>query len=191
MNLIQSQADDFLRFKFREREKYEDFVQELRWQLSEYHKTAHKLEFIDRVSSLLRNGYDKHLVKCQYPNDRLKCSVNRNYENALFFAQNEKEKLSEALDSSEISLPERSEINESLNQIIADLDKLKLGQQITYDDLFVEFEELKEMYFLNKKNWRQLVIGRLSEMVASGIVSETISKSIIDILEKHWAEIIK
>ena len=191
MNLIQSQADDFFRFKFRERGKYEDFVQELRWQLSEYHKTAHKLEFIDRISSLLRNGYDKHLVKCKYPDDRLQCSANKNYENALFFAQNEKEKLSESLDSSEISLNERSEINESLNLIIADLEELKLGQQITYDDLFQEFEELKEMYFLNKKNWRQLVIGRLSEMVASGIVSETISKSIIDILEKHWVEIIK
>jgi len=191
MNIIQQQTSDFYDRKFNDRGKYEDFIQEVRSQLFEYRKDVHKLEFIDHLMTLLKQGYDEHLNHCEFPNDRGKCFVNKNYENVLFFVQNERDEIIESLPSTEFSVQERTDINESLQKILADLDKIKMGQEITYDDLISELNELKEFYYLNKKHWSQLLIGRLTEMVASGVISETISKDIVETVTKHYAGLIK
>ena len=191
MNLIQQQTADFLDRKFDERGKYDDFIQKVRTQLYEYRKDAHKLEFIDHLMTLLKQGYDKHLTRCEYPNDRGKCAINKNYENTLFFIQNERDEMIESLPSTDFSPQERTDINESLQKILADLDKIKMGQEITYDDLIAELNDLKEFYYLNKKHWSQMLIGRLTEMVASGVISETISKDIVETVTKHYAGLIK
>ncbi len=52
--------------------------------------------------------------------------------------------------------------------------------QFTYDDLMEEIEQLKNYYFLSKKTWMQLLVGKVTEMVAGGIISETISKELIN-----------
>ncbi len=190
MNLIQQQASDFFSGRFREHGKYEDFIQSVRTQLFEYRKDVHKLEFLDQLMTLLKKGYDKHLFKCQYPNERNKCSVNKNYENTLFFIQNERDEVIEYMPETEFSQKERTDINDSLQKILEDLDKIKTGQEITYDDLSDELNELKEFYYLNKKNWSQMLIGRLTEMVASGVISETVSKEIVDTVLKNYTGLI-
>jgi hypothetical protein len=40
---------------------------------------------------------------------------------------------------------------------------------------------LKNLYFIGKKNWCQNLAGKSLEMVASGVVSETVSKKLISI----------
>jgi hypothetical protein len=191
MNIIQQQTADFFDRKFDERGDYEDFIQKVRSQLYEYRKDAHKLEFIDHLMTLLKQEYDKHLKVCHYPNDRGQCDINKRYENALFFIQNEREELIENLPSTDFTVQEKTDINESLQLILADLDKIKMGQELTYDDLLAELNELKEFYYLNKKHWSQMLIGRLTEMVASGVISETISKDIVETVTKHYAGLIK
>ncbi|MBK8547771.1 MAG: hypothetical protein IPL63_10430 [Saprospiraceae bacterium] len=191
MNLIQQQTEDFLDRKFNERGKYDDFIQKVRTQLYEYRKDSHKLEFIDHLMTLLKQGYDKHLTRCEYPNDRGKCDINKNYENTLFFIQNECDEMIESLPSTDFSPQERTDINESLQKILADLDKIKMGQEVTYDDLIAELNDLREFYYLNKKHWSQMLIGRLTEMVASGVINETISKDIVETVTKHYAGLIK
>lgn len=191
MNIIQLQADDFYKLKFRDKVSYKDFIQELRNELNEYNKENHRLEFVDRILTLLKVGYDKHLEKCQFPNDKLKCIINKNYENILFFVQNEKTNLIENLDKSNFTIEDRNTINESLKKILEDINLIKMGQEITYDDLSQEFEELKEYYFLSKKSWTQLLIGRISEMVASGIISETISKEIVSTVVRNYPGLIQ
>lgn len=191
MNLIQQQTADFLDREFDVRGKYEEFIQKVRTQLYEYRKDAHKLEFIDYLMTLLKQGYDKHLTRCEYPNDRGKCAINKNYENTLFFVQNERDEIIENLPDTDFTPQERANINESLERILADLDKVKLGQEITYNDLTTELNDLKEFYFLNKKHWSQMFIGRLTEMVASGVISETISKYIVETVTKHYTGLIK
>ncbi|QXP60267.1 hypothetical protein [Olleya sp. HaHaR_3_96] len=190
MNLIQNQAETFYEYNFSDRDDHKDFVQGLRIELDEYRKNSHKLEFIDVILKRLKLGYDKHLESCEYKNDRLKCSINSNYENTLFFVQNEKEGIIEKLDSTEFTILERKLTNESLTKIIEDLSEIKLGQELTYTDLYDEFQELKEYYFLNKKHWSQLFIGRISEMVAGGVISETVSKEIVTTVMKNYQGLI-
>jgi len=190
MNLIQQQAEDFYKSNFDERGEYEEFIGNLRIQLNEYRKQIHKLEFTERIMTMLKINYDKHLITCKFPNDRLKCYLNKNYENSLFFIQNEREDLLENLPESEFTNVEKFEINESIVKIIEDLQTIQLGQQITYDDILAELNELKEFYYLNKKHWSQLLIGKLSEMVAAGVVSESISKDIVEAVSKHYEGLI-
>jgi hypothetical protein len=191
MNIIQQQAVDFFERKFNERGKYQEFIEKVRTQLYEYRKDSHKLEFIDHIMTLLKQDYDKHLKVCEYANDKGQCFVNKNYENTLFFIQNEREELIEILPSSDFTIQEKTNINESLQLILVDLDKIKMGQELTYDDLLTELNELKEFYYLNKKHWSQMLIGRLTEMVASGIISETVSKDIVETVTKHYDGLIK
>jgi|TARA_B110000967_G_C18620187_1_gene428443 hypothetical protein len=190
MNLIQKQAEDYHMYNFSEGENHKVFIQGVRTELYEYRKDSHKLEFINTLLKLLKLGYDEHLESCQYKKDRLKCGINTNYENILFFIQNEKDEIIEGLDSSEFSIPERNINNESLTRIVDDLNKIKLGQELTYNDLYDELQELKEYYFLNKKHWTQLFIGRISEMVAGGVISETVSKEIVSTVLKNYQGLI-
>ena len=191
MNLIQDQATRFYEWKFNEYGTYQEFISEVRTQLYEYRKDVHKLEFLDYVLTMLKQGFDKHLEVCQHKNEKGVCDVNKNYENSLFFVQNEREEVIECLPTTEFNLQERSDINESLQKILEDLNKIKIGQEFTYDDIVQELNELKEFYFLNKKHWSQMLIGRLTEMVASGVISETLSKDIVKTVIKNYDGIIQ
>jgi hypothetical protein len=66
-----------------------------------------------------------------------------------------------------------------------------MGQEIIYDDIIDGIEELKNLYFIGKKNWYQNLAGKSLEMVASGVVSETISKKLIRIAGDTFTNIIK
>lgn len=186
MNLLQQQAKDFYHRNFNESENYEDFIDALRLRLYDYKKTVHKLEIVDQIMLFLKKDYDEHLKICRYPDQRDKCGKNKNYENTLFFVQNERDELIESLEPTEFTIKEKSDINLSLEKIISDLDKIQTGQEITYDDLYKELTELKEFYYLNKKHWSQLLIGKLSEMVAGGVISETLSKEIVKTVADNY-----
>jgi hypothetical protein len=191
MNIIQQQAAYFYKYEFDEDKSYEDFIQSVRLQLHEYRKEPHKLEFVDHLMTLLKKDYDKHLTTCSYPKEKGTCPTNFKYENCLFFIQNERDEIIENLQGIEFTMPERNDINESLQKIIADLELIKMGQELTYDDLVDELNELKEFYFLNKKNWSQMLIGKLLEMVASGVISEATSKAIVATISENYKGLIQ
>jgi len=76
-------------------------------------------------------------------------------------------------------------MNQKLDSILADMEKLKAGQEVIWtdfrDDIRAfrrEMEEMKDLYSLGKHNWRQLMLGKLAEMIAAGIVADTFSKRI-------------
>jgi len=77
-------------------------------------------------------------------------------------------------------------LNSKIDEVLENLSSLKAGQEV----LFEELTELKSMYLLSKKNWRQLFIGKLNEMVASGIISEVVSKRIAEVVNPVFDNII-
>lgn len=186
MNLIQKQAKEFLDYNFNIGDLYKNFISKVRNQLLEYKKTPHKIEFIDYLNKSIKIEYDTHLQECQ---DLKNCSYNRFYENVLFFLQEEIEELELHLTPIDFKKDDRKNINETLQKILDNLNTLQLGQEITYNDLFEEFEELKDLYFLSKKHWTEVFVGKLSEMVAGGILSETVSKQIIELIKSNYSDL--
>lgn len=69
----------------------------------------------------------------------------------------------------------QEEINTKIDTIISELEKLGLGQEILYEEL----EELKELYSkLDKKNWGQVLKGKLIDLGLSKVISSDTMKAI-------------
>lgn len=185
MNLIQEQASEFYRdsaYVYRHTD-YKPFIESVRSNLYEYRKIAHKIEFIDTLINRMKQEYDEHLLVCKFP---LTCDKNKFYKNSLFFLQEEVDDLEQQLPSTEFSRTQKQETVMALNTLIADLNTLKAGQQVTYEDLMQEFKDLRDFLYLDKANFTQLLLGKITEMAAGGIVSETISKSLLDLIKDHY-----
>ena len=183
MNLITWQAEDFFSGQFIDGfGNHKTVIGELRNELYEYRKIAHKINFLQDIMRLTKVAYDEHYEKCQ---DKENCQQNIFYQNVLFFMQNELDGLQEDLPREDFSIPEQLQANTQLGVMLEELQKIQLGQQFTYDDLMKEVQELRELYFLNKKNWMQLFTGKITEMVAGGVISETVSKNIVELIRSH------
>jgi hypothetical protein len=141
---------------------------------------------MERLIYLYKDSYDKHLLICN-ATDKAECPSNRFHEDILFFLQEQLEDLETNLDVDEFSPTEKKVANDNLEKILYEINLLKLGQEIKYDDFKNEFEELKDYYFLNKKNWTEMFIGKLTQMVASGIIGETVSKEIVNFIKDNYS----
>ena len=131
-------------------------------------------------------GFDKHIPVCTTEAPKV-CGINRFYEDSLFFMQQEIEELIGELDGSDFQEDEKLQYSGSMELIVEDLKLLKLGQEVIYDDLLSELNELKEYYFLEKSSWKQLMLGKLTEMIAGGVISETVSKEIVNLVNMKFS----
>jgi dsDNA-binding SOS-regulon protein len=79
-------------------------------------------------------------------------------------------------------------ISKKIDLIILRLEKLGYGQEI----LFEELEELKDLYTkLNKKNWSQILKGKLLDMVGKKIIDMTVVQLVSDdFLEKDFTKLL-
>ena len=188
MNLIQKQADQFLTLNYLEKytgyvEGHRKLIEDVQQRLWDYKKDSHKLEFLDHIKTQVKKEYDEHMP-CPIDKGCTSCEL---FENSLFFLQEEVEEIEVRLSPEEFRRHERIELNQTLQTILSELNHLKVGQQITYDDLDQAIQQLKDFYFLNKTNWMQLLLGKLTEMVAGGIISETASKSILGVIKAKYS----
>ena len=189
MNLIQKQAADFYTSSAHASGYgyHKPFVDEVKNTLYDYRKTSHKIEFLDTVMNLTKQEYDEHMLICKTP---LTCGKNKFYENSLFFLQEEVEDLEQQLPATELTRVQKQEASVTLDAFVADLNNLKFGQQVTYEDLMQEFKDLREFLYLDKKNLTQLLLGKITEMTAGGMVSETVSKSLLGLVKELYSSLI-
>lgn len=181
MNLIERQAGEFYKKKTTVYfNSYQDYVREVKNELYEYSQTSHKIQFLEMVMFKAREEYDRHLPDCTAPNTY---PTNFYYESVIFFLNEIRQDLSKELTKEEFQESDVLRYKTGIDEILAKLNNLELGQQLTYDDFKDEFEEMKSLFYMNKKSWKQMLTGKLVEMVASGVVSETVSKSIVESFE--------
>jgi hypothetical protein len=65
----------------------------------------------------------------------------------------------------------QNELNKKVDEIIAGLKKQGLGQEILFDEL----QELKELYSkLDKKNWGQVLKGKLIDLGLAEVINREI-----------------
>jgi hypothetical protein len=84
--------------------------------------------------------------------------------------------------SSDFTHEELIILNKKLDQTLEQLSRLEFGQQITYDNLKEEINELKELtQAINKKNWFQLLQGKLVS-IGLGKISDQVLEVIKDTL---------
>lgn len=77
----------------------------------------------------------------------------------------------------------QEELNSKIDEIIESLRKQDIGQEI----LFNELQDLKELYpKLNKKNWGQILKGKLLDLGIAQVINEEIASNIFKELTNQY-----
>jgi hypothetical protein len=183
MEIVRKQASSFIEQELMTSTDI-DLIDNLKSKLYKYSRIPDKIAFIEECLIKIREAKDEHLVTCTNP---LKCHEVASYDNMIFFTEQELE--DNGISNKDIlSTSDSITLTSKLDDLIAelrnlqnDVDSLKVGQQITYDDFIEQFENLKKQTYLDKKTWRQVFIGKLFEMTLSGVISDTLSKKIMEL----------
>jgi len=167
-------------------ESYQKALTNVKRAASEIYSKLDKIKFFNIHLELTNEKYQEHLKVCT---NKENCDTNKEYEAIIYFLGQEMEKLDVKINEDTFSVEEKNTEDNRLDKILKDLEELKFGHQIIYDDLLKEINELKEFYFLGKKKWYQLFAGKFVDMAISGVVSETVSKQIIESLKSEFIKI--
>jgi hypothetical protein len=168
-------------------DNYKDVINKIRYGANDINSKLDKIKFLNIHLDLTNDEYNKHLLVCTNPEQ---CQENIDYESIAYFLRQELENLDVTINEDTFTVEEKNKEDEKLDRILRDMQELKLGHQIIYDDLLSEINELRELYFLGKKKWHQMLAGKFVDMAVSGVVSETISKQIIESIKPDFTKFI-
>jgi hypothetical protein len=188
MNYVNKRADKFVeRYISRQISDHQDVIDAAKSEIYNIESDLDKVTFLRIVLESNAKTYQEHLLVCT---DKTGCQSNYDHESIAYFLTQELNGLGIRTDNDQFTVEEKRDSESKLDQIINDLQTLKDGHQIIYDDLRAEIEELKELFILGKRKWFQLLSGKTADMVTSGIISETASKQIVTEFEKGFQKLL-
>jgi hypothetical protein len=157
-----------------------DSVNDIKLLTYDFDSKLDKIKFLSFHIDWVSEKYQEHLKVCHDPDS---CSDNENNETFLFYIQQELKSLGVKVDEDTFTFEEKNFSESKLDQILKYFEEIKLGNQIIYDDILKEIQELKDLHFLGKKKWYQLLAGKITEMTIGGVISETVSKDLISVIK--------
>ncbi|CAN5504647.1 hypothetical protein BH23BAC1_BH23BAC1_30690 [soil metagenome] len=175
MDIVLQKAKKFYKHNLVDSITFDDALAQTINETNTFFGTTDKLSFLKFLIEKQSEEIKDHERFCI--EDPEECDYSMTLRFYVFALENEVKRLSHAADK--FNETELFEIRGKLDKIISDMIILKYGNEIIYDDFLKEFEELRDSVNLGKKTWRQLLLGKMFEMTASGIVSEKVSKGII------------
>lgn len=177
MDIITRLAQEFAEFQLHSVKDPDDVVNKTRLKLNDLDDPLDQAKFINVLIEKNRYLYETHLKTCT---DKIKCPINYGHEVIAFFLNQELKRIGVKVNTDTFSNSEQEICNEKIDSIFEEIQTLKDGQQIIYEDLLRELNELKNLYFLGKRQWHQIWLGKVFDMTISGIIGETVSKYIIN-----------
>ena len=168
-------------------DNYKDVINTIRYSANDIDAKLDKIKFLSIHLDLVNEKYDKHLLSCTNPEN---CKDNRDFESIAYFLRQELGRLDVPINEDTFTIEDKAIGEEKLDSILNKIEELKLGHQIIYDDLLHEINELRELYFLGKRKWHQILAGKFVDMTVSGVISESISKEIIDSIKPDFTRLI-
>lgn len=160
---------------------YERILSDVRNKASDIDNKLDRIKFLNVVLEKNKSIYESHKLVCKKPTE---CQQNENHETISYYLVQELNRLDVHFEEDVFTEEEKATANDKLDKILEELAFLKNGQQLIYEDLINEINELRSLHFLGKKKWYQLLLGKSTDMVLSGIVSETVSKEIITTIKE-------
>lgn len=182
MDLIKHLAEDIVIDKIDgQYPEYEIIIDLVKTKLYDINNVSDKIKFLNIILEGNSKAYDLHKPGCIQPQT---CPNNISHESISYYLGQELEKVGVIINEDAFTAEDKIASNEKLEKILQELQSLKDGQQIIYEQMVKEVDDLKELYYLGKKRWYRQLAGTAVEMTASGIISETVSKNIIDIVKQ-------
>ncbi|MCF6352512.1 MAG: hypothetical protein L3J06_05845 [Cyclobacteriaceae bacterium] len=187
-DIVEEKATEFVRWNLDSANSTDEFISDLESELYKFNREKDKLSYLTVISAFVLEESNKHSEECTRPKN---CTTSKRHREATFFINQMLEEYEIGINNDQVfSFDEKYENNRKLDSLIEEVQKLRTGQEIIYDDLIKEIEELKNLYFIGKKNWYQNLAGKSFEMVASGVVSEAISKKLLTIAGTTFTNLI-
>lgn len=186
MNVIEKEALEYAEYEFFNGElnsTIDSLSRELATKLYSLKRKKDKLFFLNILREKVLIQKLEHEKTCNNVN----CVISQQKEKGLFVIDQQVEEISESYEyqskhSDEFSSEQKSELHNALNKIKDKLTELGFGQQIIFD----EMDELKEHLNLGKKNWFQLLKGKLFDLTVSKALEKTIVNEIYKTLSKGF-----
>ena len=115
------------------------------------------------------------------------CRFSKFYKVVLFFLQNELDFQEKDLPFSYFKRNERVQIDHDVEAIVNFLPVLKQSDRNKYIRFRLELSEMKNYYFLDKKNWKQLFLGKVLVLENTRILTHEESTALISRIESTYA----
>lgn len=161
----------------------EEVVNEAKTELYNIDSELDKITFLRVVLEDNAKELKDHHLHC---NNGVNCQTDYDRESVSYFLTQELNKLGIITNNDQFTIEEKEVVESRLDKVLSDLQSLKDGQQIIYEEL----NSLKELFILGKKTWVQLLLGKTREMVISGVISETVSKEIVSVIGKEFNKLL-
>ena len=189
MNIIENIAQDFLEENYISSSNTNFFLSGIKTELARQRKDSDKIIFLSTLRNSISNWHDSHYEVCKEKDD---CDELKWHQKTIFYLNNMLDDYSIQSDQKDwFSENEKIDYSDKLDKIINDIQILKKGQEVIYDNLTEEIEELKNLYHLGKKNWKHILVGKTVEMITGGVISETISKELINLTDVATQNLLK
>jgi hypothetical protein len=144
------------------------------------YKANDKIRILTGILEASNKEYENHVANCRTPN----CPYDEAITYISYQLNQELERLGVVINEDAFTCEEKIVAEDKIQQIINELQTLKDGQQIIYDKVVKEFNELKDLIYLGKDKWYKTLLGTSVNLVASGVVSEATAKPILNIITK-------
>jgi len=142
--------------------------------IKDFYLIKEKEKFLQYLESAVKEDKVLHIKSC---NDR-SCLIERGLANVLYVIENELKNFQTFNEKVKDTSSNIQEIKEKIDLIIEELKKVNVGNEILFDEL----EELKDLSkSLKRKNWTEVVKGKLIDLV----LNEVIEKDTLDFIIKN------
>jgi len=190
MNVIEKEAKQFSKrlYQGTKVNNLENLNSAIGGKLYNFSRDKDKLDFLRILRAEIENEKIEHARSCKGNG----CHFEEDRDMGIFVIDQEIESINkfykfDPIDKDKFSAKEEAQLQSRLNQIIEKLEHLGIGQEIIFD----EIESLKNHFNVGKKNWFQLLKGKLIDLTAEKVLERTIVAMIYDTLAESFTEVKK
>jgi len=190
MNIVEKEAKKCSRSFYNSGKinNLENLKSELNRKLYNFTRDRDKLDFLKILRQESVREKEEHKKICT----KNICPFEEDRETGIFAIDQEIDSINrfyryEPLSEDKFTPEEESELQCKLNEIVERLEKLGFGQEIIFD----EIESLKNHFDLGKKNWFQLLKGKLIDLTIEAVIEKTIVAEIFSFLSGGFTHVIK
>lgn len=185
MNIVLQKAKRFYEQNIVDSYTHKEVLNKTIEEINSFFDSSDKISFLKYIINKQEVEIKAHDSFCKVkPED---CDYSIALRFYVFELQNEIKRINYSND--QFNDREIIEVKNKLNEILKNIETLKNGQEVIFNEVVEEFGNLSDSLNLGKKSWRQLLLGKMFEMTASGIVSDTVSKSVIKEFENLYSHI--
>lgn len=189
MNIIEKESEEFYEYGFLNSGKHQDLENiksSLTSKLYNFNRDRDKLDFLKILRVKAIDDKEEHMKSCSG------CGYDEARDIAVFAIDQEVDEINrffnyEPKTEDEFSSEQESKLHNKLNDILEELEKQGFGQQI----IFEEIEDLKNHFNLGKKNWFQLLKGKVIDLTLKKVLNKTIVQEIYNQLSEGFEQAVK